>query len=64
MPTEFNIAFWVMPTDLSSKSFFINLFNRAYVWAESSNTRLFYKFQVGIGENDVVTPTNPADLND
>ena len=47
MPEEFNIAFWVMPTDLNPKSYLINLFNRAYIWAELATTRAFYKYITG-----------------
>ena len=41
------IAFWVMPSTLNSNSFLVNAFNRAYIWAESSNTNLYYKYVTG-----------------
>jgi hypothetical protein len=63
MPKEFNIAFWIMPTDLNSKSFFVNMFNRAQIWAESSNSRLFYRFITGALDTDFVKPDDPADIN-
>ena len=47
MLDEFMIAFWVMPSTLNSNSFLVNAFNRAYIWAESSNTNLYYKYVTG-----------------
>lgn len=60
MLEEFNIAFWVMPTDLNPQSYFINLFERAYVWAESASTRLYYKFVTGSDVSNFIQPNNPA----
>jgi|LauGreDrversion4_2_1035121.scaffolds.fasta_scaffold10293_5 hypothetical protein len=57
MPDEFNMAFWVMPTDLNTQSYFINLFDRAFVWAESANTRVSYKFKIGARDTDFIQPT-------
>lgn len=62
-PDEFNIAFWLMPTDLNSKSFFLNMFNRAQIWAESANGRLFYRFITGPMDADFVKPVDPGDVN-
>jgi hypothetical protein len=47
MPQTFTISFWVLVKELNSKSFFINLFNRALVWSESANMKVFYKFITG-----------------
>lgn len=52
-----------MPTDLNTKSYFINLFTRAFIWAESSNTRVFYKFLTGPNDADSVSPANPGVLD-
>jgi hypothetical protein len=40
MPETFTVAFWALPKELNSKSFFVNLFNRAYVWSESANMKV------------------------
>jgi hypothetical protein len=60
MPEEFMIAFWVLPTDLNSKSYLINAFDRAQIWAEQSTTRLQYKHITGPGENDYVKALDPT----
>lgn len=60
MPTEFMIAFWVLPTDLNAKSYLINAFDRAQIWAEQSTTRLQYKHITGPGDTDFVKATDPT----
>lgn len=49
VPDEFSIAMWIMPTDLNAQSYFINMFNRAYLRAEVSDNRVFYEFKTGSG---------------
>jgi hypothetical protein len=56
MPEEFTVAFWVLPKELNSKSFFVNLFNRAQVWSESANYKVQYKFITGSMDSDFVSP--------
>ena len=47
MPTTYTVSFWVLVKELNAKSFFINLFNRAYIWSESTNYKVGYKFITG-----------------
>lgn len=57
MPEQFTLAFWILPKELNTKSFFINIFNRGYIWSESANMRVFYRFITGPNENtDFVSP--------
>jgi hypothetical protein len=57
MPTTFTVSFWVLVKELNAKSFFVNLFNRAYVWSESTNMNIGYKFITGpISDTDFVAP--------
>ncbi len=61
MPEQFTVAFWALPRELNSKSFFINFFNRGYIWSETANMRVFYKFITGPNENsDFVQPSYDA----
>jgi hypothetical protein len=58
MPTTFTVSFWVLVKELNTKSFFVNLFNRAYVWSESTNNNIWYKFITGPNpDTDFVAPT-------
>ena len=66
MPEQFTVAFWALPRELNSKSFFINFFNRGYIWSETANMRVFYRFMTGPNEIlDFVQPAyeTPIDAN-
>jgi len=63
MPEEFTIAFWVMTRELNAKSYFINLFQRGYVWGESASSRVYYKFMTGPAESNYITPVDPSNIN-
>jgi hypothetical protein len=56
MPESFTVSFWVLVKELNTNSFFINLFNRAYIWSESANYKVFYKFMTGKADSDFVSP--------
>jgi hypothetical protein len=65
MPDQFTVAFWVLPKELNTKSYFINFFNRGYIWSESASNRVFYKFIIGPNENtDFVSPAYDTPIDD
>lgn len=56
VPDEFTIAFWVRPTMLLAKSYFVSAFNRIFVRAQSSNQNVQFLFRTGPGTNDFIEP--------
>lgn len=50
-PNEFTVSFWVYPTDIDTASYFLNLFNRAFIWGEKATMYIFYKFMTSLSTN-------------
>jgi len=67
VPNELTIALWVRPDSLLSKSYFVNAFNRVYLYTQASDQKVSFVYKVGpsasVADNiEPIYMTSPSNI--